>query len=112
MSDYLTKETECTGEVSVFAKPNDFYNPNDPEDQAFTYILREGTSHWNDRCVLIVTHPVTLPIPAGVNLVEKAVQTLHNKIAEKRAELAQDIAKLEEEIAKLTMITYQPSSEE
>ena len=108
MSEYMTKASECTGTVSVFARPNDGYDPENPESKAFSYVLREGTSHWNDRYVLVVSHEVTLGVPSGVNLVQKAVETLRNKIQEKKDELADDILKLEKEIAKLALITYIP----
>ena len=106
--DYMTHETTCTGQVSVFAKPNLEYDPTDRESPSFTYILREGTTHYYDTYVLVCTHDVTLATPAGVNLVSKAVETLQAKITEKKAELAEDIARLEAEIAKLQLITYQP----
>lgn len=107
MSDYMTKATTCEGEVSVFAAPNSMYNPEDPDSKPFTYVLREGTRHWNEKYVLVCTHNVTLDVPAGVNLVAKAIETLRDKIAEKRADLVEEVANLEAEIAKLNMITYQ-----
>lgn len=106
--DYLTKATTCKGEVSVFARPNTMYDPEDPDSPSFTYLLREGTSHYYDSYVLVCTHDVELEVPAGVNLVVKAVETLHAKIAQKKAELAKEVAALEDEIAKLQLITYQP----
>lgn len=106
--NYLTEATEVTGEVSVFAKPNDSYDRDDPESEPFTYVFREGRRHWNERYVLVCTHEVTLSVPPGVNLVSQAIETLNNIIAEKRAELQAEVVKLEAEIAKLMLITYQP----
>lgn len=108
MQNYLTEKTTCKGEVSVFALPNPGFNPEDPESCAWKYELREGNHHWNNKAIRVVTHDVELPVPSGVNLVQKAVATLTAKIAEKRADLAREVAELEEEIAKLSLITYQP----
>jgi len=110
-TDYMTHETECSGEISIFAKPNTNYDPTDPESPSFTYVLREGTTHFYDSYVLVCTHEVTLQVPAGINLVSKAVETLRAKIKQKKADLAEDIQKLEDEIAKLALITYQPADE-
>ena len=111
MSNYLTEKSEHTGEVSIFATPNKWYDPEEEGSLPFEYEFRGGTSHWNSKAVLVVTHEVTLPIPEGINLVQKAVETLHAKIAEKRADLAAEIAELEEQISKLSLLTYEPTPE-
>lgn len=110
MSSYLTEKSEHTGQISIFARANTRYDPEDENSLPWFYEFATGTTHWNSKAVLIVTHDLTLPIPAGINLVQKAVETLHAKIAEKKAELAKDVAELEAEISKLSLLTYQPEA--
>lgn len=115
---YLTEATTVTGIVSIFAAPNPHYDPlrdtNDPfYTEPFRYVLREGETHYNDDYVFIVSHEVTLGVPDGINLVEKAVHTLTDKIAEKRAKMQQEINLLEQRIQALQLLTHQtmPMSE-
>ena len=70
----MTKKTDVTGEISIWALPN--HNAKEGE-QPFTYVLRdEHGSPWQDGAVKVNTLPVTLTVPEGLNLIQKAIERI------------------------------------
>lgn len=105
---YLTEERKVTGKVSIFAYPNPNFDPEDPDAEPFRYEISEGETHWRRKAIKVKTFDIELTCPAGVNLVQEAIATMRTIIAEKKQQLAEDIMELEEEISKLSLLTYQP----
>jgi hypothetical protein len=109
MTDYLTKAEPVTGDIDIWAVPRSQYA--DKNDPPWHYELRAGSRCWTTGAVLVNTVPVTLTVPAGLNLVSKAIETLKKEKAEKYDSYLKEIADLDQQIEQLQMLTYQPEEE-
>ncbi len=104
--DYLTKLTEVTQDVSIWAVPN--HNAEANQDP-FTYELYTDGKPWRDGAVKVNTLPVTLMVPAGLNLIQKAIETLKEAQDEVLKDANEKVAELEKRIGEFTLLTYSPT---
>lgn len=103
----LTKQTDVVGQISIWAVPKS--NP-EPGEEPFEYELySEYASPWKQGAVKVNTLAVTLTVPAGLNLIQKAVETLKEAQDELRKECVEKVEKLEDRIKELALLTHQPS---
>lgn len=77
----------------------------------FEFEITSSESNWRDAAVHIHEFDVAGIVPAGIDLVLKAVETLRGKIATVQAEAAKEVKKLEEQIKNLALIEYKPVGE-
>ena len=104
-----TKAESVSGKVSIWAVPTSEFDREYHKKGAFEYQLFAGTAQpWRDGSVQVVEHDVVLPVPAGVDLVMAAVETLFAAKAEVMAHAVKECEKLDKKIKELQLITYQP----
>lgn len=103
-----TKEDTATGIVAVWAIPRSKWASDDKPP--FTYELHTRNPY-ESGAVKVVEHEVTLRVPAGENLVAKAVSTLEE---EKNDALKAYLATVEElnlRISQLKLLTGAPADD-
>lgn len=103
---YLTKKTEVTADISIWAVPK--YNA-EADDDPFNYELFAGGKPWRSGAVKVNTIPVTLMVPEGLNLIQKAIETLKEAQDEVRTEADEKVAELEKRIGEFTLLEYTPT---
>lgn len=74
----------------------------------FTYVITSSSSDYRDTTVLVHEFDIAGVVPAGIDLVLKAVETLRDKITAIVAEADKEVAKLEDQIKNLALIEYKP----
>ena len=103
--DYLTKLTEVTQDISIWAVPN---HDAAPDQDPFNYeLFTVGSRPWRDGAVKVNTLPVTLMVPAGLNLIQKAIDTLKEAQDEVLKDAHEKVAELEKRIGEFTLLTHQ-----
>lgn len=94
-----TKSEQVTGEVEIWAVPRQLWDPKDAPP--FKYQI--GRSYYTGE-VKVVTHQVTLEVPAGVNLYMAALETLEGAKAEAFKAYQQKAAEVDRQIAELRLL--------
>ena len=106
----LTKNEPVVGEVQIWAVPRSKYYMNEnPTASPFEYQLHTRDP-WTTGAVRVCTHEVTLQVPAGINLLAAAVETLEAKIKEAEATFIRTKLELQEQINNLLMLSYSPAN--
>ena len=77
----------------------------------FRYEITDDNSDYRSSAVLVHEFDIAGVVPAGIDLVLKAVETLRGKIAEIQAEADKEVAELEKQIKNLALIEYKPQPE-
>ena len=72
----------------------------------FQYDITDSKSDWRNNTVLVHEFDIAGVVPAGIDLVLKAVETLRDKICEIQATADKEVAKLEAQIKNLALIEY------
>jgi hypothetical protein len=88
VNEIYSKAEDVTGTVQIWAVPRNHWEDTGPP---FTYRLGES---YRVGEVMVCEHEITLAVPAGINLIGKAVETLENKrkaAFEKYCELAKEL---------------------
>jgi len=113
-----TKETLVQSEAHIWALPKGEYQLKQDLEEAdgdatkvtpFKFEITDSDSHWRDSAVHVHAFDVAGVVPAGIDLVMKAVETLRNKILTIQADADKEIAKIEEQIKNLALLEYQPA---
>lgn len=102
----FTVSESVTGEVQIWAVPRSSYAPKDAPP--FSYQLHAGTIPYQDGSVKICTHTVTLEVPAGVNLLQAALDTLEDAKVKAREAYMEKVRSLDVQIQNLRQLTHQP----
>lgn len=101
----LTKKEPVTGNVYIWAVPRGRYEMEaDPTINSFRYELHTG-SPWQSGAVRVSEHEVTLTVPAGVNLLAAALETLELKKKKAFESYAREIKQIDEQIAGLMLLS-------
>lgn len=106
----FTVAESVTGEVQIWAVPRSSYAPKDAPP--FSYQLHAGTIPYQDGSVKVCTHTVTLQVPAGVNLLQAALDTLEDAKVKAREAYMEKIRNLDIQIQSLRQLTHQPEPRE
>ena len=106
--DIITKEEEVTGSAYIWAIPN--RNPDEHGPGAFYYRVMHNP--WETGAIKVHTFEVKGTVPAGINLIEAALQTIEDKKNEIQARAFREVQDLEKEKEKLLKLTYRPEPEE
>lgn len=108
----LTKNESVVGEVQIWAVPRSkYYMEQHPSESPFEYQLHTRDP-WTTGAVRVCAHEVTLQVPAGVNLLAAAVETLEAKIKEAEATYLRTKLELQEQINNLLMLSHSPAQRE
>ena len=110
----LTKSDHVTSVISVWAVPLSDWEISELEEGAlpFKYESHITTKPWKQGAVKVTEHNVTLSVPEGVNLLEKAIETLEEAIEDRKKQYHTDVAEINQRIQELLLLTYVPPAEE
>lgn len=98
-----------TGTVYVWAVPKDA-TYEDMTDGPFKYEISQSSSyHWKTGAVMIHEQDVTVHVPAGIDLISKAFETLNAAKVEAQVEYNKKIMEIDKQIQGLLMLTHQPA---
>lgn len=101
----LTTKEPVTGTVYVWAIPRSKYDlESNPDATPFRYEICTNTP-WQNGAVRVSEHEVTLTVPAGVNLLAAALETLELKKKEAFDSYARQVRQIDEQIAGLLMLS-------
>lgn len=99
----ITKHTKVNGTASVWAVPTSEYErKNDPSVGMFRYEITERA--WATGAVKVKEYDITLQVPAGINLLERAIATLEEERTRVLGEAQKKAMELEKEIQKLLLL--------
>jgi len=102
-----TENISVTNTIYVWAVPK---NPDydDMSNGLFKFELsNSGGYHWKDTAICIHQEDVTLDVPAGIDLLGKAVDTIESKIVAATAEYEKKVAELKHQLSGLLQLTHQ-----
>lgn len=103
MSEFLTREETVTGMVHIYAVPST------DRSRAFDYRVTSYEPYlMPTSAVKVTTFEVSGVVPAGINLVERALETMEQKQREIQEKADREKERIEEEKQNLLMITHQP----
>lgn len=101
MTNIYTKRTPVTGEVDVWAIPNPYAEEG---ELPFKYELRLDKP-WQTGAVRVTSESITITVPAGINLIAKAVETLKEAKEDAHESYVRETQRLDERIQHLLMLT-------
>lgn len=97
-----------TGKVHVWALPKN-QDYDDMEGGPFKYELtNSGSYHWKTGAVCVYEQDVTVEVPAGIDLISKAFETLNAAKVQAQVDYNQRIMEIDKQIHQLLMLTHQP----
>lgn len=102
--DMKTKREPVIGPISVWAVPK---HPStmQPGDRPFNYELSTNKSyHWSTGAVCVHTEEVTLVLPEGINLYEKAMETLYAAKEEAGKDYLRRLAEIDKQIEGMKLL--------
>lgn len=102
--DMKTKREPVLGLVSIWAVPRD---PRyiQPGEQPFTYEFSTNKMyHWQTGAVCVHTEEITIMLPEGINLYEKAMDTLYAAKEEAGKDYMAKLASIDEQINKMKLL--------
>lgn len=106
-----TENTPVEGVVQIWAEPKSQWKMDRDEEETglqqfpFEYTLRTSAPYGTSN-VMVHEVPMTLHVPAGINLLAKAVETLNAAIVEERKTSALRVADLQEKANRLLMLEF------
>ena len=111
-----TEQTEVTSKASIWAIPKSESsiqyelqdNPGVVPETFFYKIYAGYSTPYESGAVKVHEFEVVAFVPAGINLVEKAIETLESEIKTIKADAYESVTKLEARIQSLQYITHQP----
>lgn len=103
-----TEREKISGMASVWALPRTTWEIEQSEDgRAFKYIVKTDTA-WQDGAVKVCDFNVDTWIPDGIDLVEKAIETMQEKINSIQKNAQKEVDNLLEQIKSMQLIEHQP----
>lgn len=111
-----TKHTAVESKATIWAIPKsentikyELLDHPDVTPEPFFYKIYAGYSTpYESGAVKVHDFEITAFVPAGINLVEKAVETMQKEIETIKADAYDAVTKLEKRIQDLQYITHQP----
>ena len=101
----LTKEKTITRKVHIFAIPIASHALEEGGDP-FTYEVYPYENHYDENAVRVMEHEVTVTIPAGLNLVSLAIDTLESLKEKEETSYNIRVNALDSRIKDLLRISY------
>lgn len=98
--------------VYVFAKAKTQYEIDNlkPGELPWEYRVKDY-DYGDETSVRIMEHEIIVPIPEGIDITRECVKNLREKIVAVEEKAKKDIKDLNDRIAKLALIEYQPESD-
>jgi hypothetical protein len=108
----ITKREKVKGKAFIWAIPtSDWERNNNPEVGVFRYKVGTEQNVYCTGAVKVCEHEVELEVPAGVNLLERAIVTLNEEKTRVLGEAQKRAMEIQEEINKLLMIGHEKKPE-
>lgn len=109
----ITKREKVAGKAYVWAIPTcQWERQNDPEMGMFKYQVSTNDHMYYSGSVKVCEHEVELTVPAGINLLERAVATLNEEKLRVLGDAQKKAMEIQEEINKLLMLGCDKAKEE
>lgn len=109
MFERTTKEV-VSAEAAVYALPRTEHEISTSDDGCpFGYVLKTNPP-WQDGAIKLHEVTIAVDLPAGIPLLEKAIETLKEAIAEEEKESARKVAAMQARIDALALIEYIPEA--
>jgi hypothetical protein len=105
----FTVSESVTDKVEIWAIPRSQWA--DKSEPPFSYRLYAGTSPYQEGAVKVSTQEVTLSVPAGINLLQAALDTLEEAKVRAHEAYITKCMELDQQIQSLRQLSYQPSAE-
>jgi len=106
-----TQNTKLTQTVKVWAVPRSSYameqNPNSPP---FEFRIRTD-SPWENGAVNVFEKEITIEVPDGIDLTERAIATLREAKLAVLADAERRIVEIDTQISNLTLIEHKPNGD-
>lgn len=100
-----------TSKVYIFAEMKTNWELDHLEDGGLPFKFRvKDFDYGNENCVRIMEYEVDIPIPAGIDLTEKCIENLREKIRAVEEECKTEVADLQQRIRNLSLIEYKPEA--
>jgi hypothetical protein len=96
------------GKVHVWAVPK---NPDydDMSGDPFTYeVTSSGSYHWKTGAVCVHDQDIIVEVPAGIDMISKAFETLNAAKVQAQFDYNQRIIEIDKQIHQLLRLTHQP----
>ena len=107
-----TETTKVTTTLQLWAIPrSEYYIETHPEELPFRYEARTEKC-WQDGAVKLHEEEVTVWVPEGIDLLEKAVETLKDEIKDVKKTADERVEDLQQQINNLLMLEYTPTTKE
>lgn len=104
----ITKREKVKGKAYIWAIPtSDYERSHNKELGVFKYQVSTEERIYYTGAVKVCEHEVLLEVPAGVNLLERAVATLNEEKLRVLGEAQKRAVELQEEINKLLMLGHE-----
>ena len=103
---HFTVKQDVKGKVSIWAIPRSIEKIKEGKDP-FRFELHTRDPYVTGS-VRIIEHEIELQLPAGIDLLAKAVETLKQQQKDIQARAQYDITQLQEQINQLQLLTHQP----
>ena len=106
-----TETTKVVNSLKIWAIPrSEYYISEHPEELPFEYEI-SSDDPYQDGAVMVHEAEVTMFVPEGIDLLEKAVETLKTKIKETKDEAANRVEILQKQINNLLLLEYKPNGD-
>ncbi len=108
MKNLVTEKEKITGVIKVWAIPRtDWYREMHPDEPPFQFELRTNTV-FDDAAVIVYEEELTVTVPAGIDLREKAIETLEEAMEEVRTDSKYRLEELQTKVNNLRLLEHKP----
>ena len=106
-----TKQETITATVYIYAKAKTKYQLKnlEPGELPFQYEVKDY-DYGDEASVRIMEHEITIPIPGGIDVTQKCIENLREKISAVEKQARKDIEDLNDRISRLALIEYKPNA--
>ncbi len=105
-----TTQEVVSAEAAIWAIPRNEWQIEQSDDGCPFYYAQRTSDAWQDGAIKLHEVELGATLPEGIPLLEKAVQTLKDAIAEERAASEKRVADLQQRIDTLALIEYVPEA--
>ena len=107
----ITKKEPVTGKVAVWALPASKWElQNNPKAEVFKYVLATG-DRWEQGAVKVQEYEISVVVPAGIDLLQRAVATLMEQKDKVLGEAQRQATEIQQQINQLLLLSG-PKKEE
>ena len=107
-----TKETPFTQKLNVWAVPRGVYEiEQNPNIDPFKFSVSTDNSNWETGAVNVYSTEVTITVPAGIDLTQKAVETLEEALKQREADHYLTMQNIRQQISNLLLLTHRPEGD-